>query len=180
MTELSGYRLETLWADSAFSLSRGRQPGQSASVLVLAPASGQRTAATHPWLQREYSLAGKLDPVWAARPLGFARYQDRTVLLLEDPGGVPLRGLLGRPLDLTRFLQIAAALTAALRQVHQCGLIHLHLRPENVLVGAAGNAHLTGFGMASQLRRERQAPAPPEVIAGTFAYMAPEQTGRMN
>src|SRR5262249_50654722 len=28
--------------------------------------------------------------------------------------------------------------------------------------------------------RERQAPEPPEVIAGTLAYMAPEQTGRMN
>ena len=28
--------------------------------------------------------------------------------------------------------------------------------------------------------RERQAPHPPETIAGTLAYMAPEQTGRMN
>src|SRR6202044_3718571 len=28
--------------------------------------------------------------------------------------------------------------------------------------------------------RERQAPAPPEVVAGTLAYMSPEQTGRMN
>src|SRR5262249_749286 len=28
--------------------------------------------------------------------------------------------------------------------------------------------------------RERQSPDPPEVIAGTLAYMAPEQTGRMN
>ena len=37
-----------------------------------------------------------------------------------------------------------------------------------------------GFGIASRLPRERQAPAPPEVIAGTLAYMAPEQTGRMN
>jgi len=27
---------------------------------------------------------------------------------------------------------------------------------------------------------ERQTPAPPEVIAGTLAYMTPEQTGRMN
>src|SRR5438067_10495485 len=27
---------------------------------------------------------------------------------------------------------------------------------------------------------ERQAPEPPETIAGTLAYMAPEQTGRMN
>ena len=39
---------------------------------------------------------------------------------------------------------------------------------------------LTGFGIASRLPRERQAPEPPESIAGTLAYMAPEQTGRMN
>ena len=39
---------------------------------------------------------------------------------------------------------------------------------------------LTGFGIASRLPRERQAPAPPEIIAGTLAYMSPEQTGRMN
>src|SRR5262249_41010113 len=39
---------------------------------------------------------------------------------------------------------------------------------------------LTGFGIASRLPRERQEPAPIETIAGTFAYMAPEQTGRMN
>ena len=38
----------------------------------------------------------------------------------------------------------------------------------------------TGFGIASQLPRERQILEPPEVIAGTLAYMAPEQTGRMN
>ena len=43
-----------------------------------------------------------------------------------------------------------------------------------------GNVWLTGFGMGSQLPHERQAPAPPEIIAGTLAYMAPEQTGRMN
>ena len=37
-----------------------------------------------------------------------------------------------------------------------------------------------GFGIATRLPQERQAPAPPERIAGTLAYMAPEQTGRMN
>src|SRR6266851_3487623 len=49
-----------------------------------------------------------------------------------------------------------------------------------LVLDAAGNVRLTGFGIASRLTRERQAPAPPEVIAGTLAYMAPEQTGRMN
>src|SRR6202012_4394129 len=51
----------------------------------------------------------------------------------------------------------------------------------NILVDAASDgARLTGFGIASRLPREHQPPAPPEVIAGTLAYMAPEQTGRVN
>jgi len=61
------------------------------------------------------------------------------------------------------------------------GLIHKDLKPANILVDAAsGSVRLTGFGIASRLPRERQAPGPPEEIAGTLAYMAPEQTGRMN
>src|SRR6202007_2713127 len=39
---------------------------------------------------------------------------------------------------------------------------------------------LTGFAFASRLSRERKAPGPQDMIAGTLAYMAPEQTGRMN
>src|SRR5262249_42156072 len=45
---------------------------------------------------------------------------------------------------------------------------------------ATGEVRLAGFSLASRLPRERQAPRAPERIAGTLAYMAPEQTGRMN
>ena len=101
--------------------------------------------------------------------------------MLEDPGGEPLDRLLGQPMDVTRFLRIAIPLAAALGQVHRRGLIHKDIKPANVLVDvASGDVRLTGFGIASRLPRERQAPAPPEIIAGTLAYMAPEQTGRMN
>jgi len=37
-----------------------------------------------------------------------------------------------------------------------------------------------GFGIASRLRGEHQAGRAAGVIAGTLAYMAPEQTGRVN
>ena len=86
----------------------------------------------------------------------------------------------GQPLELTRFLRIAIGLATALGQVHRHGLIHKDIKPANVLVDDAGNVWLTGFGIASRLPHECQAPTPPEIIAGTLAYMAPEQTGRMN
>ena len=66
-------------------------------------------------------------------------------------------------------------------KLHERGLVHKDIKPANILLNrTTGEVKLTGFGIASRLRRERQAPDPPETIAGTLAYMAPEQTGRMN
>jgi serine/threonine protein kinase len=102
-------------------------------------------------------------------------------LVLEDSGGELLDRLLGSPLEVSDFLGIAIPITGALRRVHERDLIHKDIKPANILVDAASRrVWLTGFGIASRLPRERQSPAPPEVIAGTLAYMAPEQTGRMN
>ena len=101
--------------------------------------------------------------------------------MLEDPGGEPLERLIGAPMEVGRFLRLAIGIAAALGKAHQRGLVHKDVKPANILVNCAdGRTRLTGFGIASRLPRERQAPEPPEVIAGTLAYMAPEQTGRMN
>jgi PAS domain S-box-containing protein len=103
------------------------------------------------------------------------------MLLLQDPGGEPLDRLLGQPMELTRFLRLAVGLAAALGKLHHQGLIHKDIKPANLLVDCArGAVWLTGFGIASRLPRERQSVEPPATVAGTLAYMAPEQTGRMN
>jgi PAS domain S-box-containing protein len=76
---------------------------------------------------------------------------------------------------------VAINLAAAIGALHRQGIVHKDVKPASVLLDlASGHCWLTGFGIASRLPRQRQLPAPPEFIAGTLAYMAPEQTGRMN
>lgn len=179
-TELSGYVLEPLRRDPEFNLYRGRKHGNDVSVLVLAPAVKELAAAKVARLGHEYALAAELESEWAARPLALVDHDGRPMLVLEDPGGDPLDLALTRPLELTRFLRLAIGATLALAQAHRRGFVHKDIKPANLIVDAAGKVRLTGFGVASRLPRELQMPGPPEAIAGTLAYMAPEQTGRMN
>jgi serine/threonine protein kinase len=185
MMELATYTLETLRTDGEFLLARGRARRHAgatpSSVLVVTPVAERPGLASLRRLEHELALQAELEPGWAVRPLALTQDQGRSLLLLEDPGGEPLDGLLGAPLELGLCLRVAAGLAAALGQLHSRGLIHKDLKPAHVLVNSAtGQVWLMGFGIASRLPRERQAPEPPETIAGTLAYMAPEQTGRMN
>jgi PAS domain S-box-containing protein len=182
VTELSAYVLEPIREGPDFTLYRGRQHGNPSRVLAVALAAERPSPQGLRRLEHEYSLAAELDSAWAAKPLALTRHEGRTILILMDPGGEPLDLVLQRVqlLDLTCVLRIAIGLATALGQVHRRGLIHKDLKPGNVLVDDAGKVWLTGFAIASRLPHERQAPAPPEIIDGTLAYMAPEQTGRMN
>jgi serine/threonine protein kinase len=177
VNELSGYVFLPL-REGDISLYRGSGNGLAPILLV---AAEETSPGCVEGLEHEYALKGELDADWAARPIALTHYNDRMTLVLEDPGGTSLDRLLGRPLDVSHFLRIAIPLAGALRRVHERGLIHKDIKPVNILADAvSGGVWLTGFGIASRLPREHQAAAPPEVIAGTLAYMAPEQTGRMN
>jgi len=177
VVELLRNESQTLREDGEFVLYRSRGKGG----LVLACVLERPTIGSLKRLEHEYALKADLETAWAARPVALSRQNERMALLLEDPGGEPLDRLLGRPLEVSEFLRIAIPLAGALRQVHGRRLIHKDIKPANVLVDVAnGGVRLTGFGIASRLPREHQAPDTPEVIAGTLAYMAPEQTGRMN
>ena len=179
MTELSNYVFSAL-REGEISLYRGSGDGLD-PILLVAPAGEHTARESLERLEHEYALRAALDPDWAARPVALAHRDGRMTLVLEDPGGELLDRLLGRPLEVRQFLRIAMPLAAALRCVHERGLIHKDIKPANVLVDrASGRAWLTGFAIASRLPREHRGPEPPEMIAGTLAYMAPEQTGRMN
>ena len=198
--DLSAYTLAPLHQDGEFVLCRGRAiaspPPHPPSVLVSVLASDHPAPARLRMLEHELAFRDDLDSTWALRPIALAQYEGRQALIREDRQGESLARLLAKPpvsgpfsghpsaepaLELGIFLRLAARLAGTLGEVHRRGIIHKDVKPANILVNlATGEAWLSGFGIASRLPRDRPAPEPPEMIAGTLAYMAPEQTGRMN
>ena len=175
---------QVLWEDGDRVFCRRwrlRADGSRSTVLAISHAAERPGHGTLDLLIHEYGLKDDLDGTWAARPLELIREGDRITLLLEDSGGDPLDLRAANPMELGRFLHLAINIAVAVGKLHRRGLVHKDIKPANILVNqATGAVKLTGFGIASRLPRERQMPAPPEFIAGTLAYMAPEQTGRMN
>lgn len=78
------------------------------------------------------------------------------MLVLEDFGGQPLRGLLNQsPLPLQNFLQLAMQVTAALEEIHQQQIIHKDINPANILFNpTTQQTKIIDFGIATLLSRE--------------------------
>jgi predicted ATPase/signal transduction histidine kinase len=176
--------LDALWEDGERIFCRtwrvdergDRREIMAVRSAVRAPASATNARFTH-----EYELKDHLDSAWAMRPLELLKACGQTVLLLEKPDSGPLDRLAVPTKDLGQFLRLAVSLSDALGRLHERGLIHKDIKPSNIIVNTVvDRIWLTGFGIASRFPREKQSPDPPELIAGTLAYMAPEQTGRTN
>jgi PAS domain S-box-containing protein len=179
--EISGYTIiAPVYQNGDFSVYRASRDTDHRSVLIKVPASSRPSPSILRRLEHEYDIARGLDPTRVARALGLVRRGGALALVLEGGEVESLVSRLASPLPVAQFLSIALGIAEALVEVHRHDLVHKDIRPENVFVDANGHVWLTGFGIASRLPRERQAPESPEVIAGTLAYMAPEQTGRMN
>ena len=129
MIELSKYILEALGRDKDFNLYRATSKEGNSQILVLSPAVDYPPSETLERLEHEYSLREELHLAWAARPIETARYRDSTVLVLDDPGGVPLDQLLSQPLDLAFSIRLAVDLSSAIDRMHGRGIVHKGFSP---------------------------------------------------
>src|SRR5262245_32078452 len=98
-------------------------------------------------------------------------------LSMEFIDGEDLSSLLRRigRLPGDKAVELARQMCAGLAAAHEAGVLHRDLKPANVMIDGRGKARITDFGLAvvsDELRGE-------EALAGTPAYMAPEQlTGK--
>ena len=101
-------------------------------------------------------------------------WQGSHFIAMEYIDGEDLRSLLRRigKLPHEKALELAHEICAGLAAAHALGIVHRDLKPANIMIDGRGHARVTDFGLAaleSDLAGQRE-------IAGTPAYMAPEQS----
>ncbi|MHB9038648.1 MAG: AAA family ATPase [Armatimonadota bacterium] len=176
MAAIPGYVVQqTIQRTGQLIICRGRRLRDRREVLIKLAVPGRDERAAAGRLETEYKRKSLLDSSWAIMPLEMVHYDHQKALILEDPEGRALDTLLGPPLDMTQFLDTAVDISQALAEVHRRGIIHRDIRPQNIFLD--DTLRITGFG-ASSFAPERVPSS--EIAEEMFAYMSPEQTGRMN
>ena len=83
--------------------------------------------------------------------------------------------------SLQKFFSIAIQIAQSLAEIHEHQIIHKDIKPSNIIINSeTGKVKISDFSIATRLAREIPQPDHHSGLAGTIAYMSPEQTGRMN
>ncbi len=78
-------------------------------------------------------------------------------------------------LDPRRAAEVVERLALVVEHLHACGVLHLDIKPRNVMIDEHGQPRLIDLGLARL--RYAWAPEPDVPAGGTPAYLAPEQAG---
>jgi Protein kinase domain len=98
-------------------------------------------------------------------------------IVLADAGPADLAGL-AKPLAAAGLIDLAVRLARAVADMHRQEVIHRDISPSNIVLSADGVPCLVDFALATSFAQIRLEFTHHSEIAGTIAYMAPEQTGR--
>ncbi|MCB1924162.1 MAG: AAA family ATPase [Gammaproteobacteria bacterium] len=133
-------------------------------------------------LKAEADLLSRVSSDAILSPLSITTFRDTTSLVLQDPGGEFLSlQLPDVPVKIATFLKFAIATAHSLSKVHDAGIVHRAIRPDTLFVESGGDrVRLTHFADATTLPRSSQHLGPQHFGDDSLAYLAPEQTGRIN
>jgi serine/threonine protein kinase len=130
-------------------------------------------------MQHEWAIIQRLPDFIALAGPQLVTQAQSIALVSEDVGFRPL-DFRSQP-ELRDALQVPAELTAAVRALHDMGLVHNAIEPRNVWVRQASNeVRLTGFEACTELGSELSTLCAPAAVPGNLQFISPEQTGRVN
>jgi predicted ATPase/signal transduction histidine kinase/ActR/RegA family two-component response regulator/tRNA A-37 threonylcarbamoyl transferase component Bud32 len=182
MISLPGYKLLNCLYEGASSLIyRAVRLSDERPVVIKVSAQKALTEKEAQPFRREFELGQQINSPHVVRYLELQ--QDLTygiALVMEDDLAVelttvmPLQGFSNH-----EFLEIAIQIVEGLQAIHAANIIHNDLKPSNILIQSATHTiKIIDFSCSSALRQTMQSITP--MMAGTLAYISPEQTGRVN
>ena len=124
-------------------------------------------------LHREVRIARQVSHPNVCRVFDIGEAEGLQFLSMEYIDGEDIESLLRRigRLPDDKATQIGRELCFGIAAAHDGGILHRDLKPANVMIDGRGRARITDFGLAVLSQQLRQN----DEIAGTPAYMAPEQ-----
>ena len=107
--------------------------------------------------------------------------EGRLYLVLELTRGGSLKDRLTRPLAPRLAARLAESMANAVEEIHKAGLLHLDLKPSNILLDGPPDGPwetmqplIADFGIA-RLQNDAETGQGSSTVCGTPSYMAPEQ-----
>ena len=131
--------------------------------------------------RREADLLARVEHDHVMRLFDVEAVGDRLCLISEYVGGTSLRGLINEhaPFPAEVVAAVGLQLATGIAAIHAQGVVHRDLKPRNVVLTDRGTLKIVDFGTARHLTAELT-PAPTGQVAGSPAYLAPEQVeGRL-
>lgn len=122
----------------------------------------------------EFALISQIDHPNVAKIFAQGFSESHAYIAMEYFPGGDLRQLMsgefGETIAVATLLQVAGALSA----IHEQGIVHRDMKPDNIMIRADGSLALADFGIATQIQTDLHGEQAGEVY-GTPSYLSPEQ-----
>lgn len=132
--------------------------------------------------QNEFDLLSQIHSEFVIRPVELIDAGESPILVTESPSGSPLAQILREaPPSISEAAAIGSLIAQAINDLHSYNVVHKDINPANILYDPAGpDLKLIDFGISAAMLPAQVPPESSGTFEGTLAYLAPEQTGRMN
>jgi len=122
----------------------------------------------------EYAMVERIQSRHVARIFSHGNYQNNVYLVMEFfEGGDLSKRLGGKPVPPPEALKFFRELMFALGDIHEKGILHRDLKPQNLMFRRDGSLAIVDFGIAKNIAAADRTGA--GEVLGTPRYMSPEQ-----